>query len=141
MPHNLLLQDENRLRVLRMVGGWPHISQRELARALGISLGKANYCLKALIEAGFIKVRNSDGARKLAAKYLITGTGAVETAALTERFLRIKIDECGALQREIAVLTAEVAARNGSGPTETLGDASQHAAAGTRDQGGMHDAA
>lgn len=141
MPNNLLAQDEDRFRILRMVGERPDVSQRELAGALGISLGKANYCLKALIKAGFVQMRNLGGARKLGNMYLVTGSGAAETAALTDRFIRIKVDECSVLQREIAVLTAEVAARNRPGPGETQGDALQHAAAGMPGPGPSSDPA
>ena len=103
------LHEENHLKVLRLLADRPDVSQRELARALGISLGKANYCLKALLDKGFIKAQNFAGNRnKLAYIYLVTPAGLAAKARLTARFLRRKLLEYDDLQREIAALRAEV---------------------------------
>jgi EPS-associated MarR family transcriptional regulator len=94
--------DEVHFRVLQLVQQNPSLSQRELAVRLGISLGKANYCLNALIEKGFIKAENfrrSD--RKLAYLYLLTPTGLEEKARVTARFLQRKMNEYEALKTEI----------------------------------------
>ena len=89
------------------------MAQRELADALGVSVGKANYCLKALLEKGQIKVSNfrrSDN--KLAYAYLLTPAGVSAKASLTVRFLRRKTAEYEALKEEIAALEWEVACQS-----------------------------
>ncbi len=104
------LNDEAHLKLLRLLEANPRMAQRELADALGISVGKANYCVKALLEKGLIKVSNfrrSDN--KLAYAYLLTPAGVSAKAALTVRFLRRKTAEYEALKQEIAALEWEVA--------------------------------
>jgi EPS-associated MarR family transcriptional regulator len=104
------LNDEAHLKLLRLLETNPRMAQRELADALGISVGKANYCLKALLEKGLIKVSNfrrSDN--KLAYAYLLTPAGVAAKASLTVRFLRRKTAEYEALKDEIAALEWEVA--------------------------------
>ncbi len=90
-PH----QTENtHFKVLRLLESNPQMNQRELAQALGVSLGKANYCLKALLDKGMLKVHNFQSSkRKLAYAYLLTPAGIAEKAALTGRFLQRKIHE------------------------------------------------
>lgn len=86
------------------------MSQRELAEALGLSVGKAHYCLRALIDRGWIKVSNfrrSD--RKLAYAYVLTASGLREKLALTRRFLAQKEQEFERLQATIAGLRSELA--------------------------------
>jgi len=102
--------DEIDLQVLRQLESEPHLNQRNLAERLGLSLGKANYCLQALVKKGLVKIRNfrrSDN--KLAYAYLLTPRGVQEKARLTARFLRRKQQEYEQLQIEIATLQAEVA--------------------------------
>lgn len=92
----------------------PGLSQRDLARQLGISLGKVNFCLKALIEKGCLKVksfRNSNN--KKAYLYLLTPQGIDEKARITVRFLQIKMDEYEILKKEVEELNREVAAMQG----------------------------
>lgn len=104
------LNDEAHLKLLRLLEANPRMAQRELADALGISVGKANYCLKALLEKGLIKVSNfrrSDN--KLAYAYLLTPAGVSTKATLTVRFLRRKTAEYEALKQEIEALEWEVA--------------------------------
>ena len=104
--------EDTHLRLLRLLESKPNLSQRALARELGISLGKINYCLNALIDKGWIKVknfRNSDN--KLGYVYLLTPRGIENKASITVRFLRRKVDEYEALKREIALLEREVAKR------------------------------
>ena len=99
---------ETHLRLLRLIETNPELSQRELAQELGISVGKINYCMSALLARGWIKARNFKNSRnKLAYAYLITPHGVEEKAALTLRFLRRKLDEYEQLHREIAELRAE----------------------------------
>jgi len=86
----------------------PEISQRNLARELGSSLGRTNYCLKALIEVGLLKVTNFRNSRnKLAYTYLLTPYGIKENVLITERFLKSKLQEYEALEAEINLLRNE----------------------------------
>ncbi len=86
----------------------PSLSQRDLAKRLGISLGKVNFCLNALVGKGFLKVgnfRNSNN--KLAYAYLLTPHGVEQKARMTVEFLQIKIQEYERLRTEIAELKRE----------------------------------
>ncbi len=81
------------------------MSQRELAKAMGVSLGKANYCLKALIEKGFVKLANfRQNPDKKHYAYLLTKAGVEEKTHITVSFLRRKVAEYEALQKEIEKL-------------------------------------
>jgi len=105
----VMLDDDTRYRLLRLLTEHPQHSQRELARELGLSLGKTNYCLRALAEKGWIKVqnfRNSDN--KLAYAYVLTPSGAMAKIRATGDFLRRKQGEYARLEREIAELRREV---------------------------------
>jgi EPS-associated MarR family transcriptional regulator len=102
-------QDTN-LKLLRYLEDHPQVSQRELAAHLGISLGKANYCLKALIEKGLVKAknfRNSDNKR--AYLYILTPKGIERKASITGAFLQRKVQEYEDLKTEIQELQREVA--------------------------------
>ncbi|WP_457281197.1 MarR family EPS-associated transcriptional regulator [Polaromonas sp. P5_D5] len=106
---NSSLQEENHLRVLRLLEANPHMNQRDLANALGVSLGKTNYCLKALLDKGFIKMQSfSRSEKKLAYAYLLTPNGISEKAGLTLRFLERKLAEYENLKVEIENLKVEV---------------------------------
>ena len=106
MPSN---QDDTRFRVLRALQENPHLSQRELADRLGVSLGATNYILRALLEKGAIKVRNFRGnSRKLSYAYILTPQGLAEKAALTARFLGRKQQEYEALRAEIEAVSREL---------------------------------
>ncbi len=86
----------------------PSLSQRDLAKQLGVSLGKVNFCLNALVAKGFLKVnnfRNSDN--KMAYAYLLTPHGVEQKARMTVEFLQIKIREYEKLSAEIAELKRE----------------------------------
>jgi len=107
MPRQI--SEEVRYRLLKYVAEHPEASQRELARELGISVGKANYCLKALISKGLVKVRNfRNSSNKLAYAYALTPRGIEEKISVTIQFLRRKIADYDELTREIEKLTAEV---------------------------------
>jgi len=96
-------------RVLRLIEEQPEISQRELARTLGVSLGKTHYLLKALLDKGLVKAdnfRRSDN--KLAYAYLLTPSGIAAKLELTRAFLRLKEDEYRAAHEEIARLRLEL---------------------------------
>lgn len=104
---------ETHLKVLRRLEENPDLTQRELAEALGISLGKANYCLKALIEKGWVKANNFKNSRNKAAyAYLLTPSGLEEKARITVRFLKQRIRDYEQIKGEIAELEQEV--RNNS---------------------------
>ena len=105
-----MLTDEYRYKILKLVESNPSISQRELAEQLGISLGKANFCLKALINVGLLKATNfRNNKNKLAYMYLLTPTGIEEKALITLRFLKHKLNEYETLQAEIEELRREAA--------------------------------
>lgn len=103
------LSDENILQALRVLERNPELSQRELAKELGVSLGKTHYILSSLIDVGLVKANNfrrSDN--KLGYAYLLTPKGIAEKAAVTARFLVRKQEEYTALKREIEVLRSEL---------------------------------
>ena len=97
-----MFTDELRFSVLRLLEANPDISQRDLAREVGVSLGKVNYCLRALIEKGLIKARNfKNSNNKIAYTYYLTPTGASEKARMAYEFLSLKLREVEELEREI----------------------------------------
>jgi len=103
------LHEESHLKVLRLLESDPSLTQRDLARALGISLGKTNYCVRALLDKGLIKMQNfKNSNNKLAYVYLLTPAGVVAKAELTKQFLRSKTEEFKALKLQIEQLEAEV---------------------------------
>ena len=96
---------ETHLKILKHIQVNPEASQRELAQELGVSVGKVNYCLRALIDKGFVKAgnfkRNTD---KLSYLYLLTPKGIEEKASLTTNFLKRKIAEHEKITQEIEQL-------------------------------------
>ena len=103
-----MLSEEVRYKLLKLLEPNPQLSQREVARELGISLGKVNYCLKALVEKGWIKAANFKNTRNKAAyMYLLTPRGFEEKARVTARFLQSKVREYEALKSEIEQLRNE----------------------------------
>ena len=102
-------RDELRLKVLRALEANPELSQRRLAAELGVSLGGANYALKALMERGFVKAENfRKSGRKVAYLYLLTPKGVVEKTSLAAAFLGRKLEEYELLKQEIEALKGEV---------------------------------
>ena len=100
-----MLTDEYRYKILKILEANPEISQRNLARKLDISLGRVNFCLKALIEKGLLKATNFHNSNnKLAYMYLLTPKGLEEKSVITARFLKLKMLEHAALQAEIEEL-------------------------------------
>jgi EPS-associated MarR family transcriptional regulator len=100
-----MLTDEYRYKILKILEANPEISQRNLARALGVSLGRTNFCLKALIERGLLKATNfRNSSNKLAYMYLLTPKGIEEKSVITARFLKIKMQEYANLEAEIEEL-------------------------------------
>jgi EPS-associated MarR family transcriptional regulator len=107
-----MLSDEMRLRLMRLFETNPQASQRDAARELGISLGKVNYCLQALVLKGWVKAnRFRNSPNKSAYRYLLTPRGIEQKAALTARYLRIKTREYETLRAEIARLRREAGPR------------------------------
>ena len=103
-----MLTEEVRYKLLKLLEPNPQLSQREVARELGISLGKVNYCLKALIDRGWIKAGNFKNSKnKTAYMYLLTPRGFEEKTRVTTRFLQIKMREYEALKNEIEQLRSE----------------------------------
>lgn len=107
--HRDKLQEDAHFRILRLLQENPEMSQRDMARAVGISTGSIHYVISALLEKGLIKLGNfsaSPDRRRYA--YLLTPDGLAEKARLTRRFLRRKTAEFEALRAEIADVTAEL---------------------------------
>jgi len=106
----VFLQDEITYKFLKIIENEPHLSQREIAQKMGVSLGKTNYCLKALLDKGFIKVRNFyKNKKKKAYIYFLTPNGIEEKAQVTYRFLQRKIKEYDDIKVEIESLKNETA--------------------------------
>lgn len=104
-----MLDDETHYKILKLLQDDPHISQRALADALGVSLGKTNYCLKALIGRGLVKARNfRNSNNKAAYAYFLTPGGIEEKAKITVQFLKRKMMEYEALEHEIVALRREL---------------------------------
>jgi EPS-associated MarR family transcriptional regulator len=103
-----IVADPASLKVLRLLAASPCLSQRDVASLVGVSLGKANYCLRALIAKGFVKAENYRKSRnKLAYLYCLTPSGIAAKADLTRQFLARKVREYEALRDEIEGLERE----------------------------------
>lgn len=108
------LSDDVRYKLLKYLADNPEASQRDVAHHLGISIGKVNYCIQALIELGWVKAQNfKNSRRKSAYLYLLTASGLEQKVSLTIRFLQRKIAEHDRLAREIEALRAEVQSIDG----------------------------
>jgi EPS-associated MarR family transcriptional regulator len=102
-------REDARFRVLRILEGRPELSQRAIADELGISLGGVNYCLKGLVEKGFVKLRSvRESKNKSRYAYLLTPRGIAEKTKLTARFLRRRMQEYEALKAEIEALEGDL---------------------------------
>lgn len=103
------MSEERDLKAMRLLENNPNLSQRELAEALGVSLGATNYCLKALVDKGWVKLENFQrNPNKLGYLYILTPQGLSAKTALTARFLKRKLAEYESLKAEIEALQAEV---------------------------------
>jgi EPS-associated MarR family transcriptional regulator len=112
--------DEIHYRIFKMIHANPAVSQRELAREAGVSLGKVHYCVQALVEKGLIKVENfRRNDNKLPYAYLITPAGIAEKVRVTRRFLQRKMVEFDALRDEIEALRREEAAELAPDPLQS----------------------
>ncbi len=93
------------LELLRKLEMNPEYTQRELSEEMGVSLGKVNYCMKKLIEKGWVKWKNfSNNPNKVGYSYLLTPQGLEEKVRLTYMFLKIKVKEYDMLKDEIVIL-------------------------------------
>lgn len=109
MPETRPIHQDTHLKVLRLLEINPQMNQRDLAAALGVSLGKTNFCLKALLDKGLLKVQNFQSSkRKLAYAYLLTPAGMTEKTSLAARFLKRKREEYELLKAEIELLQREI---------------------------------
>ena len=102
-------KDDTQFWVLKLMQDNPGMTQRALAKELGMSLGGANYCLQALVEKGWLKMQNfSKSTNKLGYAYILTPIGIAEKAALTGRFLKRKMQEYQDLKAEIEALQMDM---------------------------------
>lgn len=105
-----MLPNPHHYKLLKLIDANPSIQQREMAKAMGVSLGKANYCLKALVQKGLVKMDNfRRNDNKLAYSYLLTPSGIEAKAILTVSFLKHKLAEYEAIRKEIEELKREAA--------------------------------
>ena len=110
-----MLDDKVRYRLLSLLDENPELTQRELADKMGISLGKTNYCLKALIDKGLIKAQNfRKSNQKIAYLYKLTPAGVNDKIRVTRRFLARKLQEHAELGNEIEHLKGEMASQDRS---------------------------
>ena len=100
------IQEDTYFRLLRILQDRSDVTQREIAKLLGVSTSGMNYCLKALIDKGWVKVRNfNESKNKFGYVYLLTPIGIAEKASLTARFLHRKLNEYEELRAEIESLS------------------------------------
>jgi len=112
-------ESEEILNVLREITETPEMTQRELSSRLGISLGKVNFLLNALIQKGLIKAHNfKNSSNKKAYLYILTPSGIEEKAKITYRFLKRKMKEYEQLEEQIRLLKKEVGEVGTSSGTE-----------------------
>ena len=105
-----MLTDNDRYQLLRALEQNPNLSQRQLASEVGYSLGKLNYCLRALKDKGWVKAENfRNSQNKSAYFYKLTPAGVTEKARVTRRFLQRKLEEHQQIEQEIEALKEEVA--------------------------------
>lgn len=108
-----VLDDAMRYKLLSLLQDNPEMSQRDLAGKLGMSLGKTNYCVKALIEKGWVKIHNFRNSRsKSAYLYKLTPAGIREKVKVTRRFLALKQREHEEIAYQIEQLRREVQSHN-----------------------------
>jgi EPS-associated MarR family transcriptional regulator len=102
-------QPESEFTILRLLENNPNITQRQISKKLGLSLGKTNYVIAALINKGWVKLNNfKHSNNKLGYAYLLTQEGVTEKTNLTQKFIRIKSDEYNSLKKEIEILKKQL---------------------------------
>ncbi|OHE16367.1 MAG: MarR family EPS-associated transcriptional regulator [Syntrophobacterales bacterium GWC2_56_13] len=119
------LEKEEALHIFREINRSPEMTQRELSSRLGISLGKVNFIINALIRKGFVKVENfKKSSNKISYLYCLTPRGIEEKSRMTYHFLRRKMREYEQLELEIRRLREEVRreeAQTNGVPSENAG--------------------
>ena len=114
------LQEDTKFRLMKLLHDNPHLSQREMAKELGLSFGGINYCLNALIDRGLVKIHNfSQNQNKFGYAYLLTPSGISEKAVLTSSFLKRKLQEYELLKAEIESLNFDMDTENSQKPGNT----------------------
>ncbi|KHQ50177.1 MarR family EPS-associated transcriptional regulator [Mameliella alba] len=107
-PDTKYPDDEQALRLLRILGETPQISQREISQRSQVSLGAVNFCLRALVDKGLVKMRNFRNSRnRQAYAYVLTPQGVSEKVRLTRLFLERKLAEYEELRTELEALEAQ----------------------------------
>jgi EPS-associated MarR family transcriptional regulator len=107
-----VIADEMRYKLMRLLEANPQMSQRDAARELGVSLGKVNYCIRALVRKGWIKATNfKNSQNKAAYMYLLTPRGIEEKATFAVQFLQMKVREYETLRAEIEQIRREAESR------------------------------
>ena len=97
---------QSKYQLLKSLEQDANLTQRQLSKELGISLGNVNYCLQSLIQKGFVKINNFKNSKhKIQYSYLLTPTGMEEKTKLTIEFLKTKTIEYEALKKEVEKLT------------------------------------
>lgn len=103
------MTDELQHRIFKIIQKSPAINQRDLSNALGISLGKVNYCIRALVEKGWVKANNfRNNKNKLSYAYILTPSGLEEKASVTLRYLKRKMLEYDTLKQAVEELKKEI---------------------------------
>ena len=116
------MSEQRQLDAMRLLGANPNMTQRELAEALGVSLGAANYCLKALVERGWVKLENfQNSPNKLGYLYLLTPMGISAKTRLTAKFLKRKLKDYELLKAEIETLRKEVIRNEDQRDSDSVG--------------------
>ena len=112
--------EETHYKLMRLIQSNPGLSQRDVARELGVSLGKVNYCLQALMRRGWVKASNFKNSQNKAGYiYLLTPRGVRQKASLTLHFLQLKVSEYERLKLEIDQMRREAAQQqNGNAGSE-----------------------
>lgn len=117
------LHEDVRFRLLRLLHENPEMTQRQLARAVGVSNGGIHFVIKALVDKGFLKLSNFTAAQdKRRYAYLLTPKGAEEKVRLTRRFILRKMAEYAALRDEIEQITAELSEQDQRELSELIGE-------------------
>ena len=119
-----MYEQEIRYRLLKILAEEPRLGQREMAKRMGISLGKVNFCVSELAVKGWIKITRLKSARKkIPYIYMLTPKGLEEKGKLTVRFLRRKLTEYEEIKKQILELHNEVQQESLDNPKGELNDA------------------
>ena len=106
---NTALDREIRLKLLKLLEDKPQLTQREMNKKMGVSLGKINYCISTLVEKGMIRVERFKKHKSRATYiYRLTPEGFKEIASLTLSFLKFKIQEYDKIKQEITFLSEQI---------------------------------